>query len=190
MINELHVSLITQLKGVKGDWERGSEKDERERQYFLVFLCPRFDFQARVGMIYAWTYWKTYNQNDKVKLVWSFQHPGNNCIQSWIPLCCLLKITGSNYALSISTLSQLVSWKSFQHQRPTFASTSAFGLYYIASCCWVSLMEWLAYLSLIAQTLSKTVLTTELYVMTKVTVCLLISFFFFLSAYIENLYCD
>lgn len=108
MINELHVSLITQLKGVKRDWERGSEKDERERQFFLVFLCPRFDFQARVGMIYAWTYWKTYNQNDKVKLVWSFQHPGNNCIQSWIPLCCLLKITGSNYALSISTLSQLV----------------------------------------------------------------------------------
>lgn len=150
------------------------------------FLCSFI-----LGLIFkpGWG-WKTYNQNDKVKLVWSFQHPGNNCIQSWIPLCCLLKITGSNYALSLSTLSQLVSWKSFQHQRPTFASTSAFGLYYIASCCWVSLMEWLAFLSLIAQTLSKTVLTTELYVMTTFTVCLLISFFFFLSAYIENLYCD
>lgn len=65
MINELHVSLITQLKGVQREGDSGGERDEHGA---LVLLWPPFVCRGERRLIYGRkNVRRTCNQSDKVK---------------------------------------------------------------------------------------------------------------------------
>lgn len=87
MINELHVSLITQLKGVQRDGGRaGRETKCLRAPVASLCLSRRAADDLRVPDVKQ-TRQKICNPSDRVKKLRSFQLPGNNHIQSRIPFC-------------------------------------------------------------------------------------------------------
>lgn len=108
MINELHVSLITQRKAVQEEGGRTAEArgvrgrlTERSRAP-LASLCLSRRAAAAADNLRApdvkATKRKKQKKNGKGQSQTAARLPGNNYIQSQIPFCRWLKSPGSNYA--------------------------------------------------------------------------------------------